>query len=111
MASETKVLWFARWKYARPTLCRVDAIVRPSTYKVTSYQTFLGYWAYGIVYPKDSPFFFETVGDAIRYLRDRGAEVEENALDNLRSVQGHNRNLSELVAELEDSGTVNFGDV
>lgn len=108
---EVKTLWFAQWSYSRPTLCRVGVIVRASTYKVTSFETFLGYWSHQIVYPKDSSHFFDTVGEAINYLRVHGQEVEQSIIDKLRSVQAHNRKLSELISELEASGTVNFGDV
>jgi len=110
MANETKTLWMARWKYSRPNLCRVEVVVRPSTYKVTSYQVYLGYWPYGIVYPKDSRFLFETLGDAIRYLNEKGAEVERNAIDTLLKIKGHNRALCELSAELEATGKINLGD-
>jgi hypothetical protein len=60
------------------------------------------------VYPKDSPFFFDTVGDALRYLRGRGQEVERGIQDNLREAQFRNKDLDELHAELEETGTVDF---
>jgi hypothetical protein len=82
--------------------------VRKKTYKVVQYQTFLGFWAYGIVYPKESPFFFDDLTGALGYLKKRGLETEAGIQENLREVQAQNKQLDDLIAELEKDGTVDF---
>lgn len=107
---EFEMLWFATWSYGRPTLCRVRVQVRKNTYKVVEYETYFGFWAHTIVFPKTSPHLFATVGPALAYLKAYGMEVEQNEQDKLRTIQAHNQSIGNLIAELEETGKVNFGD-